>query len=72
MEDKAKRIESLTKKVSDNLQQQRSQRQNELDERGRIMPQARHNPEEAVLGAIMLEKESFDVVSGFLKKKLLH
>ena len=68
MEDKAKRIESLTKKVSDNLQQQRSQRQNELDERGRIMPQARHL-EEAVLGAIMLEKESFDVVSGFLKEE---
>ena len=56
MDDKAKRIESLTKKVSENLSQQRSQRQGEIDERGRIMPQARHL-EEAVLGAIMLEKD---------------
>ena len=68
MDDKAKRIESLTKKVSENLSQQRSQRQGEIDERGRIMPQARHL-EEAVLGAIMLEKESFDVVSGILKEE---
>mgnify|MGYP006227519677 FL=1 len=68
MDDKAKRIESLTKKVSENLSQQRSQRQGEIDEQGRIMPQARHL-EEAVLGAIMLEKESFDVVSGILKEE---